>query len=228
MLGCSALSPACNLSGTVRRAFGSEAPDVVLVANGYSVGMAGERWRINSITLVAVGFEGGLLLLAVVVAWLLGVSLFEQVRFGWHGVWLSVAGTCPLLLLLVWGTHSRWKPFTQLFREIEGQVLPLFAHCSVLELAVISVLAGLAEESLFRGVLQVALADWINPPLALLVASGLFGLAHFITPTYALLALVIGLYLGWMLMISDNLLVPILVHAMYDFVALVYLVRRYE
>ncbi len=58
----------------------------------------------SNITLVAIVFEGGLLVLAVVVAWLLGVSLFEQVRFQWHGVWLSVVGTCPLLLVLVWGT----------------------------------------------------------------------------------------------------------------------------
>ena len=182
----------------------------------------------SNITLVAIVFEGGLLVLAVVVAWLLGVSLFEQVRFQWHGVWLSVVGTCPLLLVLVWGTHSQCKPLTRLLREMEDQVLPLFAGSSVLELAVISILAGLAEESLFRGVLQTAFADWLNPPLALVVASVLFGLAHFITPTYALFASVIGLYLGCLLMISDNLLVPILVHAMYDFVALVYLVRRYE
>ena len=166
-------------------------------------------------------------MLALVVAWLLGVSLFEQVRIGWHGLWLSVAGTCPLLLVLVWGPHSQWKPLTRLLREVEDQVLPLFAGSSVLELAGISALAGLAEESLFRGVLQTALADWLNPTPTLVVASTLFGLAHFITPTYALFASVIGLYLGCLLMMSDNLLVPILVHAMYDFVALVYLVRRY-
>ena len=185
--------------------------------------MAGRR-----IILVAIVFEGGLLVLALVVAWWLGVSLFEQVRFQWHSVWLSVAGTCPLLLVLVWCTRSRWKPLTRLLQEVEDQVLPLFAGCSVVELAVISGLAGLAEESLFRGVLQTALAGWLNPPLALVVACAAFGLAHLITPTYALLSSVIGLYLGCLLMISDNLLVPILVHAMYDLVALVYLVRRYK
>ena len=55
----------------------------------------------GSIILVAIAFEGGLFVLALVVAWLLGVSLVEQVRFQLHGVWLAVAGTCPLLVVLV-------------------------------------------------------------------------------------------------------------------------------
>jgi hypothetical protein len=183
---------------------------------------------ISKITFAVIAFEGSLLFLTLAVAWLLGVSLIEQVTFQWRAVWLSVAGTCPLFLLLVWGTGSRWSVLTRLFREIEDHVLPLFAACSVLELGAISILAGLAEESLFRGVLQTALAEWINPSLALVVASVLFGLAHFITPTYALFASVIGMYLGCLLMVSNNLLVPIVVHATYDFVALVYLVRKYE
>ena len=102
----------------------------------------------RNITLVVVGSEGGLLVLALVFAWLVDVPLFEQVTFEWHHVGLSVVGTCPLLLMLVWFTRSEWKPLARLRREIEEEVLPLFAGCSVLELAVISALAGLAEESL--------------------------------------------------------------------------------
>ena len=158
-------------------------------------------------------------------AWFLGVSLVEQVTLEWHDIWVSIAGTCPLLLVLVWGSHSRWRVLTRLFREIDDEVLPLFAGSSVLELAVISLIAGVAEEALFRGILQTALADRLLPLPALVVVSVLFGLVHFITPTYALLASLIGLYLGCLLMFSDNLLVPILVHALYDFVALLYLLR---
>ena len=33
-------------------------------------------------------------------------------------------------------------------------------------------------------------------------------------------------YLGWLWLASDNLLVPIVTHAAYDFAALVYLLRR--
>jgi uncharacterized protein len=43
--------------------------------------------------------------------------------------------------------------------------------------------------------------------------------------SYAMLAGVIGLYLGWLWMATGELLLPIAVHALYDFLALVYLVK---
>ena len=53
----------------------------------------------------------------------------------------------------------------------------------------------------------------------------LFGLAHPITPFYAILAGLIGVYFGWLMIASENLLVPVVAHGAYDFVALIYLVR---
>jgi hypothetical protein len=53
----------------------------------------------------------------------------------------------------------------------------------------------------------------------------MFGLAHFISLMYAVLAALIGLYLGILFIAFDNLAVPVIVHALYDFVALTYLVR---
>ena len=51
----------------------------------------------------------------------------------------------------------------------------------------------------------------------------LFGLGHWITPSYGVLAGIIGGYLGLLTMASSNLLPAILAHALYDFAALVYL-----
>ena len=53
----------------------------------------------------------------------------------------------------------------------------------------------------------------------------LFGAVHLITGTYGIIAAAIGLYLGLLWVASGNLLVPIVTHAAYDFVALVYLLR---
>ena len=59
-----------------------------------------------------------------------------------------------------------------------------------------------------------------------LLASAVFGLFHLVTPTYALLATIVGVYLGVCFAVTDNLLTVIVAHALYDFVALVYLTRR--
>jgi hypothetical protein len=82
---------------------------------------------------------------------------------------------------------------------------------------------------LFRGVIQNAIADQFVDPVGVaagwIAASLLFGLLHWVTLSYAVLATLIGLYLGGLWIVTGNLLVPAVVHALYDFWALVYLVR---
>ena len=119
---------------------------------------------------------------------------------------------------------------------------PLFRHCHVVELAAIALLAGVGEEMLFRGVLQPALAHWATGfvsrwagPLdaavaanwlAAVVVAVAFGMAHAVNLSYAVLAGVIGLYLGWLWMASGgDLTLPVGAHAIYDFLALVYVAR---
>ena len=93
----------------------------------------------------------------------------------------------------------------------------------------ISLFAGAGEEMLFRGLIQAGLDEWMTGPagawIALAVASLLFGLAHMVSATYAVVAALIGAYLGALLIATDNLLAPIVAHGLYDFVALIYLVR---
>ncbi len=108
------------------------------------------------------------------------------------------------------------------------QLGPVLVSRSAAELGLIAMLAGLAEELLFRGVVQVALARVLPEGGALVVASAAFGLAHFVTPTYAVLAAVAGLYLGALYLLQGSLLVPVIAHALYDFLALLYLVRRFR
>ena len=107
----------------------------------------------------------------------------------------------------------------------EQRIAPLFAGSGPLALALVALLAGLGEETLFRGVIQPALAAHLPLWAALAVTAALFGLAHWITPTYALLAGIVGAYLGGLLLVSGNLLAPIVAHALYDLVALTLLVR---
>ncbi len=79
---------------------------------------------------------------------------------------------------------------------------------------------------MFRGIVQAGLAGYLGSPWAgLIVGSLAFGLAHPMSKTYVVVAALIGIYLGCLLLLTGNLLVPIVAHAPYDLVALVLLVR---
>ena len=176
--------------------------------------------RRRRIVWLAIIFEASLLLVAQPVGWLLGVSPLASMEIRLEVALLGLLATLPPLGLMLLLTEVPWEPFRRLMRELDENLLPLFRNSTPLELALIALAAGVGEEALFRGAIQAGVGHLATPVVGLAVASVLFGLAHFITRTYALLAGLIGLYLGVLLLLSDNLLVPIIVHATYDFVAL--------
>ncbi len=169
---------------------------------------------------MAMAFEGGLCLLAMALGWLLAVSWWDRLTIDASDVAWGIAATGPMLLGMLVVRRSRWRPFVRLNAVTEHLADELFAGATVVDLAIVSLLAGVGEELLFRGVLQAWLSAPIGPVAAVLLASALFGMAHWITKTYALLAILIGVYLGWLFLHFDNLLVPIVAHGLYDFVAL--------
>lgn len=150
---------------------------------------------------------------------------FERFALTWRGLAGGVAATAPLLLGLAWCLRTTWPPVVQLVRIVEQRVAPLFAGSGPVVLVVVALLAGLSEEALFRGVVQTALVAHLPLLAAVAVTAALFGVAHWITPTYAFLAGIVGAYLGALFVLSGNLLVPVVAHALYDVVALVLLVR---
>jgi len=182
--------------------------------------------RPTAVLAVTLGFEGGLMLLAILAGWALDLSPLAMVRMSWGAVGLGLAATVPLLLLPPWMVRSHWPPLVRLTRDVENLLIPWFGSLSVFSLALVALAAGLGEELLFRGVLQAQLALAWTGWAAVVTSSVLFGLVHLITPAYAALAALIGAYLGWLTLSSGNLLPSILVHTLYDFVALLYLLQR--
>jgi membrane protease YdiL (CAAX protease family) len=164
-------------------------------------------------------------LLALALGWWLEVAPFATLAWTWRGLVWGIAATAPLLLGLVWCLRTTLAPVARLVQVTEQRIAPLFAGSGPLTLAVVALLAGLGEETLFRGLIQPVLATHLPLWAALAATAALFGLAHWVTPTYALLAGVVGAYLGGLLLMSGNLLVPIVAHALYDLVALTLLVR---
>jgi len=173
---------------------------------------------------LTIGFEGGLAVLGWGLGAYLGTPAFGQWHLTGRGIGLGLLASVPALLGLAWVVRSVWPPFVRFRRTIDHTLAPLVADCTLVDLAVLSVMAGVGEEVLFRGVVQAALAGRIGPGLAVAVTALLFGLAHFVSVTYAVYATLFGVYLGVLLVVSGNLLAPVVTHAVYDFVALAYLV----
>jgi membrane protease YdiL (CAAX protease family) len=139
-------------------------------------------------------------------------------------VW-GVAATVPLLLALRWCLRTTWRPIARLIAEVNERLGPLFAGTTTRWLVLVALSAGIGEEALFRGVLQTALSDPLPTWAAIAAVSALFGVAHWVNLTYALLAGAVGAYLGVLYLVTDNLLAPIVAHALYDLIALSVLTR---
>jgi len=143
------------------------------------------------VTGVALAVEGGLGLLALAAGFLLGHSPLSSLRWSLAAAGWGVVATLPMVLGLVIVERASWRPLRRVSQVVTRLVRELFARTPLLELALISAAAGLGEEMLFRGLLQDGLARAIGGsagvPIALVVASVAFGVAHPVTPTYALL-----------------------------------------
>jgi uncharacterized protein len=171
-------------------------------------------------------YELLLLVLAVIWSLLLDRSLLRQTEFNLRDMILSAVATVPMLALFLWTLHSRHPSMVSHRRLVNGLIRPLFQDWSLAQLAIISLLAGLCEEAFFRTVLQDGVSAWLGEGWGLAVAALLFGAAHLLTWSYAILATLIGGYLGLLYSLTGNLLVPAATHACYDFLALIWLLRR--
>lgn len=190
----------------------------------------------NNFITIAVLVEGALAVVAIGLGWLLKQPPLESISFesdqlpslGW-AVLAGIVATLPLVIGLLLMDRLSLGPFRNIASTVDELLVPLFRNATALDLLAVSIAAGLGEEMLFRGFLQVWVANHTGAEFGLYiglgVASLVFGLCHFVTPMYAMLAGLVGIYLGWLFIVSENLVAPIVCHAAYDFVALLYFCR---
>lgn len=183
--------------------------------------------RRQTVVLLAVLVEGGLLASASVLGWMLDQPPLRFFAWTLSAILWGVAAAVPPVVLFF--IFQRWPvgPLQRIQRFSDEVIRPLLAPCSWIDLLGISVLAGLGEEVLFRGVLQGAVTRWFNNVwIGIVVASILFGVMHSITPTYVVLAALMGAYLSCVWLYTEhNLLVIVITHALYDFLVLLWLLR---
>ncbi len=177
---------------------------------------------------VFVLFEAALAPVALMLGWALGQHPLSD--FAWDGdaVIEGVIAAMPLLALLALSLRWPVGPLGRIRAFFDRELAPALKGCEWPDLALISVAAGVGEEMLFRGVIQGALTRALGAAGAIGAASALFGLMHPVSAAYVVLAGVIGAYLGVVWLVSGNLLTVIVAHAVYDFVALIALLRAHH
>lgn len=177
---------------------------------------------------IATAFEGGLVLIAYALGYWVSIDPLAALRLDVTAAFWGVLGS--LLLFGLFIVSERMEAARRIREFLIDKMGGLLAGCSSLELLYLGFLAGITEEILFRGVLQPWLEqDW-GWAGGLVFSNLIFALVHWITPSYALLAGLCGLFLGVMLDIGPerNLLAPILTHAIYDFLAFKVVVQAWR
>jgi len=179
----------------------------------------------NTIVILAILFEGALAPLAVFLGWLLTQPALGGFAWNVDDAALGAIAIVPMLGLFLLGQRRPVGPFRSIKRFFDEEARPVLDGCTWPDLALISLAAGVGEEMLFRGVFQGVLGRWLGPWPGWGAASLLFGLLHPITPGYIVIAGLMGAYLGGLWLFNGNLLTVMVAHALYDFIALVLLLR---
>lgn len=173
----------------------------------------------------ALSFQGAIVAIGWLAVWLMGPS-GTGATMGWaEATGWGISGS--VLTYLVLSTLSRLPGVVQASLADQMRQLYVFA-CSYSwpVLIVLSVLAGVGEELLFRGAVQGWLARHMNEWVAVAAASLLFGLVHYLSFTYFVIATGLGLVLGAVYALTDSLLLVMVWHGVYDMIAL-YILRRF-
>lgn len=189
-----------------------------------------------NIQLLTILVEGGLLVAALLIGIIFrfhdpAQPLDEILQWPWlSSLGWGVISALPMFLGAVWLSKSQIKWCREFTIEVDKIVKSLFKNCSILGLFWISIWAGLGEEMMFRwclqGGLQKLIPGFAGVITALLIASVIFGVLHWVNKTYAILATMIGIYFGVLMIVSQTVLVPMIAHAIYDFAALLWITRR--
>jgi membrane protease YdiL (CAAX protease family) len=175
-------------------------------------------------------FEGSLILVAIVLGWFAEINPFIDLHFSEISIFYGLVGTAPLFLLFI-ALYQIEIPAVQKIKALLLETLgPSLNARHWTDLFVLAAIAGVAEEVLFRGVIQPWMESSWGMTAGLIGSNIIFGLVHAVTPLYAVLAALVGLYLGMSLDYGGerNLLTPVIIHGLYDFLAFIIIMRTYQ
>jgi len=130
----------------------------------------------------------------------------------------AVALVLPVNLLGEW--NLRLLPPPETFLEFLTGLTPASPAAWVLAAVSVCVVVPIGEEIVFRGLMQQAARQGLRGPTAAILVGVLFAVLHF-EPWYILGLAVMGIGMGLAMEITGSLWAAILVHGVYNTVALV-------
>jgi membrane protease YdiL (CAAX protease family) len=175
-------------------------------------------------------FEGSLIGLALVLGWLADINPFASLYFSETAFLHGIIATLPIFIIFLALYQLNIKSLTKIKTLLLDMLGPVLLRYHWTDLLILAAIAGISEEILFRGVIQPWMESSWGMLTGLIVSSILFGLVHAVTLLYFLLAALMSAYLGLLLDIeaSRNLLIPIVTHGFYDFLAFLVIARSYR
>lgn len=175
-------------------------------------------------------FEASLILVAVFLGWVAGIDPFVNIVFSETAIAFGVIGTAPLFLMFLALEKVQGESVVNIRKLLLNTLGPGLHRYHWTDLLILAAIAGVSEELLFRGVIQPWIETSWGISAGLILSNIVFGLVHAVTPLYAVLAALVGIYLGLSLDYGGerNLLTPIIIHGFYDFLAFVALMRAYR
>jgi len=169
-------------------------------------------------------FQGGIGVIGLLAILIFGIPVLLVGPGLWPSLFYGAVGAAATYGMLLLLTRVPGLFPENLERQMQG-LYDFATGYSPAVLVLLSLLAGIGEELLFRGAIQGWLMTHTDPMTAVLAASVLFGLVHYVSFTYFLVATGLGLILGAAYVLSESLTLVMIWHALYDMIALYCLLR---
>lgn len=153
------------------------------------------------------------------IAYAMSVDIPAIIKASVASAFMGLAAVAPLAGSLRWFMKTQWRPLA----DFRASQLQFFSEIGFRltgpRIVLLALIAGVSEELMFRGVLQTIMDRQLPVAAAIATTSLVFGLLHARTALYAIVAGLVGAYLGWLFWATGSLLAPIVTHTVYDFIA---------
>jgi len=148
-----------------------------------------------------------------------GFSWTWMGRLGWWSLPLGGIIATLLFVIVVWGLSHRWLRLPAFYFVLQ-QLHRLVVTLTWPQIVLISALAGLSEELLFRGALQSWLEGLTGVYSAIFLSSLVFAALHAMTLYYFVTAFLLSVFFGYLFHLTHSMLLLVTVHAIYDVIAI--------